>query len=148
MTLQKAAEALRELAQSSEHRSKIGRLRSVYAEVLEAQRAGVSNSKIVETLNAQGFGLTIKTFETMLYRIRREQAKATSNAERVHAPVSEKPATHGPRVHAAGTADSPAASPQDSTPRKEEKPEGPKITNPAEVRKSRARKIDLDDYKE
>lgn len=144
MTLQKAAEALRELAQGSEHRSKIGRLRSVYAEVLEAQRAGVSNSKIVETLNAQGFGLTLKTFETMLYRIRQEQAKAG----RVHAPVSEQPATQGQRVHAAGTADSPAASPQESTPRKEEKPDGPKITNPAEVRKSRARKIDLDDYKE
>jgi len=148
MTLQKAAEALRELAQGSEHRSKIGRLRSVYVEVLEAQRAGVSNSKIVETLNAQGFGLTLKTFETMLYRIRQEQAKQTVNAGRVHAPVSEKPAAQGQRVHAAETADSPATSPQESTPREENKPNGPKITNPAEVRKSRARKIDLDDYKE
>lgn len=76
MELPKAAEALRALAANTENRSKIGRLRGIYAEVEATQRAGVSNSKIVETLNAQGFDLTLKTFETMLYRIRKERAEA------------------------------------------------------------------------
>jgi hypothetical protein len=68
-----AAEALRVLAKDSANRTKIGRLREIIAEIETAQKAGVHNSKIVETLNEQGFELTLKTFETMLYRIRRRR---------------------------------------------------------------------------
>lgn len=80
MTEHSATEALRALAQGSENRSKIARLRDVLAEIENAQRSGVSNSKIVETLNGQGFGLTVKTFGTMLFRLRQERAKQTTTA--------------------------------------------------------------------
>ncbi len=115
MTLE-AATALRELAQGSENRSKIGRLRSVYAEVLEAQNAGVSNRKIVETLNSEGFNLTLKTFETMLYRIRHQAGGYCHNPRQSQIPAEKNGVS--------------------------------KIFNPADVRKSRTRKIDLNDYKE
>lgn len=69
-------QALLKLAEETANRSKIGRLRGVYSEIEIAQKAGVSNSKIVETLNDCGFELTLKTFETMLYRIRKGQQKA------------------------------------------------------------------------
>lgn len=94
MTEQAAAEALRALAQGTENRSKIGRLRGVFAEVEKAQQAGVSNSKIVETLNGQGFDLTLKTFETMLYRIRQEQTKKSPPEW----PVERRSATTTPPV--------------------------------------------------
>ncbi len=104
--------ALQKLAQGREHRSKIGRLRSVFLEVQEAQAAGVSNRKIVDELNEQGFGLTLKTFETMLYRIRHH--------------IGRRPQVLMPETERGSF----------------------KISNPVEVRKSRARKIDLDDYKD
>jgi hypothetical protein len=75
MGLSTAEEALLALAADDRNRSKIGRLRGIYAVIEETQRAGVSNSKIVETLNAQGFDLSLKTFETMLYRIRKERTQ-------------------------------------------------------------------------
>ncbi|MFC0170812.1 hypothetical protein ACFFKC_22350 [Pseudoduganella danionis] len=67
------AEALLSLEKdSTAHRSKIGRLRSVFREIEELQVKGFSNQAIVDKLNEVGYGLTLKTFETMLYRIRKE----------------------------------------------------------------------------
>lgn len=68
-------DALRALASGSANRSKIGRLRELLSEIEASQRAGVSNRKIVETLNAHGFEVTLKSFETMLYRLRKERSK-------------------------------------------------------------------------
>lgn len=53
-------------------RSKIGRLRSVFTEIEELQVKGFSNQAIVDKLNTLGYELTLKTFETMLYRIRKD----------------------------------------------------------------------------
>ena len=69
------ADALLTLTREMANRSKIAQLREVFQHIEEAQRAGVKNARIVETLNAQGFMLTVKSFEMMLYRIR-EQRKA------------------------------------------------------------------------
>lgn len=91
-----AAEALRALAQGTENRSKIESLRGVYDEIEKAQRAGASNSKIVETLNGQGFNLTLKTFETTLYRIRQERAKQAAPAQPVERPGAATPALVAP----------------------------------------------------
>lgn len=67
------AEALLSLEKdSTAHRSKVGRLRSVFREIEELQVKGFSNQAIVDKLNEVGYGLTLKTFETMLYRIRKE----------------------------------------------------------------------------
>lgn len=75
-----AGQALLALAKESAGRTKTARLREILGEIETAQQAGVSNARIVETLNAQGFDLTLKTFETMLYRIRKKQTKPTPAA--------------------------------------------------------------------
>lgn len=99
MELRSAAEALKAVAEQSENRSKIGRLRGVLKEVEDAQKAGVKNSKIVETLNANGFELTIKTFETMLYRIRKERSgnsNIPSKPEGNQPPTTNQEESHKP----------------------------------------------------
>ncbi|QMF95555.1 hypothetical protein HVY71_26120 (plasmid) [Citrobacter freundii] len=53
-------------------RSKIGKIRERFHEIEEAQRNGVMNIDIVNALNSEGHELTLKTFENMLYRIRKE----------------------------------------------------------------------------
>lgn len=71
------AEALMALVKDgSAHRTKIGRLRGVLREIEDLQRSGLSNLAIVGKLNELGYDLTLKTFETMLYRIRKEGGSA------------------------------------------------------------------------
>lgn len=75
-------DALLALANEMTNRSKIAQLREVFAHIEVAQRAGVKNAKIVETLNDQGFDLTVKSFEMMLHRIRvRHRAKHEISTE-------------------------------------------------------------------
>jgi hypothetical protein len=68
-----ATEALRKLVTGTESRTKIARLRGMMPDVEAAKEAGISNKKIVETLNEHGFEITQKTFEMMLYRLRKER---------------------------------------------------------------------------
>ncbi len=75
-----AEQALLALAKEDAGRTKTARLREMLDAIEATKRAGVSNARIVETLNAQGFDLTLKTFETMLYRIRKKQTKQTPAA--------------------------------------------------------------------
>ncbi|EIK0878841.1 hypothetical protein LJT71_005203, partial [Escherichia coli] len=56
-------------------RSKTGRIRERFAEIEEAQQQGIRNIDIVNALNAEGFDLTLKTFENILHRIRKERAE-------------------------------------------------------------------------
>ncbi|HAN9605010.1 TPA: hypothetical protein IGQ72_004282 [Escherichia coli] len=53
----------------------------------------MSNARIVETLNAQGFDLTLKTFETMLYRIRKKQRQTTATPAGLGHDQGKPPAT-------------------------------------------------------
>lgn len=92
------AEALRALASDSKKRSKIGRLRELYPDIEIAQKAGVSNSAIVETLKTQGLDLTLKTFETMLYRLRKDLGKTRKTAQEVSASKSSDKSTEGSAV--------------------------------------------------
>lgn len=71
-----AEKALWALAKEDTGRTKTARLREMLDAIEAAKQAGVSNARIVETLNAEGFDLTLKTFETMLYRIRKKQQQA------------------------------------------------------------------------
>lgn len=66
-------DALSDLTRDMANRSKIAQLREVFQHIEEAQRAGIKNEKIVKTLNAKGFALTVKSFEMMLYRIRKQR---------------------------------------------------------------------------
>lgn len=98
------AEALRALA-GGEGRSETARLRDVFPEVEAALAAGVSRSAILQTLHEQGFTMTAKSFESALYRLRKQQRAGQlgkANAARVHASV---------------TAGTPAAAPQVLTPK-------------------------------
>lgn len=72
-------DALVTLANGLESRSKVAQLREVYPYIEAAKRAGFKNSKIVETLNAHGFDLTLKAFEMLLYRIRAEAKASAAN---------------------------------------------------------------------
>lgn len=83
------AAALKALATDSLSRSKIGRMRELLSDIEAAQNAGVSNAKIVETLNAQNFEITLKVFETMLYRLRKEQGKTRKSNQEVK--IEKKP---------------------------------------------------------
>lgn len=89
-------ETLRNLAQDGANRTKIGRLREAFEDIRAAQLAGVSNAKIVDALNAEhGLGLSLKTFETMLYRLRKE-ASATSERKTVPPAPSRPVPSSGP----------------------------------------------------
>lgn len=66
---------LYELAKSDESRSETARLRDIFDLVEAAQCAGVSRVKILEALHSKGFTLTLKSFESALYRIRKQKVK-------------------------------------------------------------------------
>lgn len=79
---------LQSLAQAGENRSKMGRLREVLPDIEAAKNAGVSNAKIVEALNAKhDLQLNVKTFEMMLYRLRKESSERLSERRQVAEPV-------------------------------------------------------------
>ncbi|EDW8942669.1 hypothetical protein A4O59_004296 [Salmonella enterica subsp. enterica] len=68
-------------------RSKTGRIRERFAEIEEAQQQGIRNIDIVNALNAEGLDLTLKTFENILHRIRKER---TDKKEVIHAPINKE----------------------------------------------------------
>lgn len=72
---QSLADQLRKLAASDQHRSETARLRDVFDEIEAALKAGVSRRAILETLHKNGFTMNLRTFDTALYRIRRDRSK-------------------------------------------------------------------------
>jgi|ThiBio_inoc_biof_1041523.scaffolds.fasta_scaffold00229_41 hypothetical protein len=94
------AEALRALA-GGEGRSETARLRDVFGEVEAALAAGVSRSAILQTLHEQGFTMTAKSFESALYRLRKQRAAGQlgkPNAARVHASIPARTPAAAPQV--------------------------------------------------
>jgi hypothetical protein len=73
MTKNTIAEVLKALATGDASRSETARLRDVFPEVEAALAAGVSRAAILESLQRQGFTMTLRGFETALYRIRKKQ---------------------------------------------------------------------------
>lgn len=130
-----AADALRALAKDDANRSKIARLRELFVEIEATQKAGVTNTRIVETLNAQGFDLKLKTFETMMHRLRNESTKEKHPLRRS---TDKQPVGAGPEV---GT-------PASNSAGDEHPPSPKKITNPGEMHKAQRREINLSDYPE
>lgn len=84
MDKERVANALRDLG-NSEGRSETARLREVFPDIEAALAAGVSRISILETLHEQGFKMTLKSFESALYRLRKKAAKGES---KVAKPVS------------------------------------------------------------
>ena len=124
------AEALRALVTSGSKKSETARLRLVFDEVERAFAAGISRESMLETLHAQGFTMTLRGFDTVLYRLRKERESG-----KVKKPEAV-------RVHAS-TVTTPAAAPQvltpkegDETPPAEE--EDLSLLSPKERRERRA----------
>jgi hypothetical protein len=111
-------EMLQALAQNSASRSETARLKDVFDSVEQAIKAGVSRQAVLDTLRGQGFTMTLKSFESALYRIRKQRAKQAQ----------------------------PAAPQNASTQTLEQSGNSKKITNPAHIREALKRDIDLDDY--
>ncbi len=70
------ADVLRALATGNKARSETARLRDVVDSVESALSAGVSRAAVLEALHGQGFTMTLKSFESALYRIRKQREKA------------------------------------------------------------------------
>lgn len=66
-------EKLGELTTGATDRSETARLRDIFGSIEAAIAAGVSRAAIVKALNESGFRMTLKSFESALYRIRRSQ---------------------------------------------------------------------------
>ena len=71
-----AAKALRALAKGEQNRSQIARLRDLIDEVEAALASGVSRAAVLHTLHDHGFTFTLSSFESALYRIRKQARKA------------------------------------------------------------------------
>lgn len=80
MTKTSVAAALRELAKNDEHRSETARLRDVIDDVEAALTAGVSRPAVLKALHEQGFTMTMKSFESALYRIRKQRKKGNTKS--------------------------------------------------------------------
>lgn len=111
MSQNSVVEALRALAASNSKRSETSRLRAVLPEIEIAFAAGISRESMLETLRAQGFKLSLKTFDTVIWRLRKERDSGESKRSR----------TAG--IPAAITL-SPTASPQGLTPKEGQEEQG------------------------
>lgn len=80
MTTDPAA-ALRDLAKDRQTRTKTGQIRELFEEIERTQKLGVSNKSIVEALNKSGIEINLKTFETILFRIRKERGLEKKNID-------------------------------------------------------------------
>lgn len=83
MTKDSVADVLRALATGDKSRSETARLRDIVDEVEAALAAGVSRAAVLEALNAQGFTMTLKSFESALYRIRKKRTQAAKPAAKI-----------------------------------------------------------------
>lgn len=94
MTNNSVADVLRALATGDKGRSETARLRDIVDEIEAALAAGVSRAAVLETLNAQGFTMTLKSFESALYRIRKKRTQAAKPAAKIgHAKQRNRPAS-------------------------------------------------------
>ncbi len=135
METNSVAEVLRALAKGDKARSETARLRDIFGEVEAALNAGVSRAAVLEALHGQGFTMTPKSFESALYRIRKQRGKQTRSATPPGVDKGRNEAVENPASQQ-GPEEKPTT----------ESESGPKITNPNDIRKARSRKINLDDY--
>ena len=103
MTKDSVADVLRALATGDKSRSETARLRDIVDEVEAALAAGVSRAAVLDTLNAQGFTMTLKSFESALYRIRKKRTQAAKPAAKIG---------HGQAAEPSNTQEEPAKNTQ------------------------------------
>ena len=74
------SQALRKLASESAEgpRSETSQLREILDDVEHALDAGASHAEVLRTLHEHGFTMTKKSFESTLYRLRKERRQSRS----------------------------------------------------------------------
>jgi len=110
------AEALRALVTSGSKKSETARLRLVFDEVERAFAAGISRESMLETLHAQGFKMTLRGFDTVLYRLRKERESGKVKKPevlRVHASIEPPPAAAPQVFTPKGEAETPSPEDED-----------------------------------
>lgn len=123
-------ETLRALVLNSKERTKTGRLRELLNEIERTKKAGISNRSVVEALNQHGLDLTLKTFESILHRIRAEKGGAH------HSRARAVPDERVPSIfHRGSEQDTEGQTRQPRT-----------ISTPADLAAIRNMDIDLDEY--
>lgn len=84
--------ALYALAKDTKNRSKRAQLRDIMEGVEVALGAGVSRQAILDTLSKHGLEMTMNSFESALYHIRRERRGSTKHREQQEVQIEpEKP---------------------------------------------------------
>lgn len=78
MSLESFKETLRKLAEEGPYRSETAHLRHLLEPIEEALARGVTRQAVLDTLHKCGFTLTLRGFETSLYRLRKRKKAAAS----------------------------------------------------------------------
>lgn len=73
MKKENLVEALKKLETSDENRSETSRLIDVFDNVESALGSGVHRTAVLAALHSQGFKMTLKSFESAIYRIRKKR---------------------------------------------------------------------------
>ena len=140
MTKNSVADALRELAKTDKNRSGAARLFELIDEVEATLKAGVRRETVLKTLNDNDFKMTLKSFESALYRIRKKRGKlaatTTTSANPSTPLTSEKPAVQVQAVQVPTPAPAPVSQVQTET--------KPKATwmSPTEIRRLRQKAME------
>ncbi|MDD5581331.1 MAG: hypothetical protein PHY16_18940 [Methylobacter sp.] len=125
---------LRALATSSEKRPDTARLRDIFNDIEATLTAGVSRADVHKTLQKHGFTMTLRGFETALYRIRKQRRQ--KSGQNLNTPSKEN-------ATAATTPDSLPEAENNHNKEEEEQDNVQTIFNPADLRALLNKKIDL-----
>ncbi|MCY1459297.1 hypothetical protein D9M71_767630 [compost metagenome] len=82
---------LQAMAAADNGRSETARLRDVFEDVERALQVGVSRKAVLDVLHQDGFTMTAKSFESALYRIRK-QRKAVGHGQPAKPVPAKRPA--------------------------------------------------------
>ena len=74
MSETKLLEALSKLAKG-DGRPEMSKLRDIFQQIENTLRAGVCRADVLDALHDQGFRMKLRSFESALYRLRKEQKK-------------------------------------------------------------------------
>lgn len=91
MEINNAAEALIALASSDNKRSQTAKLRGIIDAVELALNAGVAREVVLQSLNESGLEMNMKSFESALYRLRKERKKNDG----LHNPIQQSTSSIG-----------------------------------------------------
>ena len=127
-------DALRALATSAEVRPETARLRDIFNDVEAALAVGVSRAEVHKTLQKYGFKMTLRGFETALYRIRKQRKQ--KGGQILNQPTREN-------ATAATQLDSLPEAENDHNKEEEEQDNIQTIFNPSDLRAVLNEKIDL-----